>query len=99
MKTLIVPCVFAATGILAVSALVLWPLSYLEGWNSKSPITVMITAWESTVTGHYGDPSMARTERGQLILDTWAKNLAAFLSRLKAGEVKQSLREGRMPPH
>jgi hypothetical protein len=42
LKTIIVPCVFAATGILAVSALVLWPLSYLEGWNSKAPITVMI---------------------------------------------------------
>jgi creatinine amidohydrolase len=64
-----------------------------------APITVMISAWESTVTGHYGDPSMATIERGQLILDTWARNLAAFLSRLKAGEVKQSLREGRMPPH
>jgi len=42
LKTIIVPCVFAATGILAVSALVLWPLSYLEGWNSNAPITVMI---------------------------------------------------------
>jgi hypothetical protein len=42
---------------------------------------------------------MATADRGQLILDTWARNLAAFLSRLKAGEVKQSLREGRMPPH
>jgi hypothetical protein len=42
LKKIIAPCVFAATGILAVSALVLWPLSFLEGWNSNAPITVMI---------------------------------------------------------
>ena len=42
LKKIIVPCVFAATGMLAVSALVLWPLSYLEGWNSNAPITLMI---------------------------------------------------------
>jgi hypothetical protein len=42
LKKIIVPCVFTATGIFAVSALVLWPLSYLEGWNSNAPITVMI---------------------------------------------------------
>lgn len=64
-----------------------------------APITLMITAWESTVTGHYGDPSMATVERGRLILDTWAENLTRFLRRLKAGEVKTSLREEKMPAH
>ena len=42
LKKIVLPCVFGATGILAVSALVLWPLSFLEGWNSNAPITVMI---------------------------------------------------------
>ena len=42
LKKIVTPCVFAATGILAVSALVLWPLSFFEGWNSSAPITVMI---------------------------------------------------------
>ena len=64
-----------------------------------APITVMITAWESTVTGHYGDPSMATVERGRLVLDTWAVNLTRFLARLKAGEVRISLRQEEMPPH
>ena len=64
-----------------------------------APITLMISAWESTTTGHYGDPSMATAERGRLILDLWAKNLAGFLSRLKAGDVRISLRDEEMPAH
>src|SRR5207249_1283436 len=64
-----------------------------------APITIMVSAWESSLTGHYGDPSMATAQRGKLILDLWAQNLSSFLARVKSGEVKISLRDEAMPPH
>jgi len=60
LKTIVAPCVFAATGILAVSALVLWPLSFLEGWNSNAPITVMILS--AFVLGGLGAHCLDRAE-------------------------------------
>ena len=60
LKKIIVPCVFAGTGILAVSALVLWPLSFFEGWNSSAPITVMILS--AFVLGGIGAHCLDRME-------------------------------------
>jgi hypothetical protein len=64
-----------------------------------APITLMISTWESTLTGHYGDPSMATAERGRHVLDLWAQNLAGFLTRLKSGEVRITTRTEEMPAH
>lgn len=64
-----------------------------------APITLMISSWESTLTGHYGNPSMATVERGRRVLDLWAENLTRFLIRLKAGEVKITTRTEEMPAH
>ncbi len=64
-----------------------------------APITLMISSWESTLTGHYGDPSMATAERGRHVLDLWAENLASFLTRLKSGAVKITTRTEEMPAH
>lgn len=64
-----------------------------------APITLMISTWELTVTGHYGDPSMATADRGRLVLDLWAKNLTTFLARFKSGEVKITTRTEEMPAH
>jgi creatinine amidohydrolase len=64
-----------------------------------TPVNYLVSSWESTETGHYGDPSMATAERGQLVLDTWATNLAAVLRSIKEGKVKITTRMGEMPPH
>jgi len=63
------------------------------------PITFLISTWESTVTGHYGDPSKATAERGHMVLDLWAQNLTSFLKRLKSGEIKTTTRKEEMPAH
>ncbi|MFN8593819.1 MAG: creatininase family protein [Thermomicrobiales bacterium] len=64
-----------------------------------TPVSFLISTWESTETGHYGDPSMATAERGQLVLDTWATNLAAILRSVKSGEIRITTRSGNMPAH
>ncbi len=64
-----------------------------------TPVSFLVSTWESTETGHYGDPSMATAERGQLVLDTWAMNLAAILRSIKSGEIRITTRTGVMPPH
>ena len=64
-----------------------------------TPVSYLVSTWESTETGHYGDPAMATAERGHLVLDTWAANLAAVLGAIKAGHVKITTRLGEMPPH
>lgn len=64
-----------------------------------SPVSFLVSTWESTETGHYGDPSMATAERGQLVLDTWATNLATVLRAIKEGQVQITTRTGTMPLH
>ena len=64
-----------------------------------TPVSYLVSTWESTETGHYGDPSMATAERGHLVLDTWAENLASVLQAIKDGEVKITTRTGEMPSH
>lgn len=64
-----------------------------------TPVSYLVSTWESTETGHYGDPAMATAERGQLVLDTWAENLAAVLRAIKSGEVRITTRTEAMPPH
>jgi len=64
-----------------------------------SPVNFLVSTWESTETGHYGDPSMATAERGQLVLDIWATNLATVLRAIKEGQVQITTRTGTMPPH
>jgi creatinine amidohydrolase len=64
-----------------------------------TPVSYLVSTWESTDTGHYGDPSMATAERGQLVLDTWVANLASVLRAVKGGEVRITTRTGQMPPH
>ena len=58
----------------------------------ESPVNFLVTTWESTEHGHYGDPSMATAERGQLVLDTWAANLTKLLRDVKSGEIKITTR-------
>jgi creatinine amidohydrolase/Fe(II)-dependent formamide hydrolase-like protein len=64
-----------------------------------TPVSYLVSTWESTEMGHYGDPSMATAERGRLVLDTWAANLASVLRAVKNGEVRITTRTGEMPPH
>lgn len=64
-----------------------------------SPVGFLVSTWESTEYGHYGDPSMATAERGQLVLDTWAANIAKVLRDIKSGAIKITTRSGQMPPH
>lgn len=66
---------------------------------SISPANFMVTTWESTEQGHYGDPSMATVERGHLVLDTWAETLAKILRGVKSGEIQITTRFGQVPPH
>jgi creatinine amidohydrolase len=64
-----------------------------------SAANFLVTAWESTEYGHYGDPSMATVERGHMVLDAWATNLAELLRGVKSGEIKITTRHAAMPPH
>lgn len=64
-----------------------------------SPVNFLVTAWESSEYGHYGDPSMATAERGHTVLDAWADGLAGLLRGIKSGEIRVTTRSEAMPPH
>ncbi len=64
-----------------------------------SPARFMVSAWESTEYGHYGDPSKATAQRGQPVLDGWTANLTKLLRDLKSGKIKITTRSGQMPSH
>jgi creatinine amidohydrolase len=64
-----------------------------------SAVRFPVSAWESSATGHYGDPSMASRERGQLVLDKWTEKLAELFSAVKDGTIKITTRTGEMPRH
>lgn len=63
------------------------------------PVRFMVSAWESTIHGHYGDPSMATVTRGQMVLDARVEGFVKLLRDIKAGEIKITTRSEEMPPH
>ena len=55
----------AAGGIVAMSALIIWPISYLEGWRFDPLVTVMLAIALVLITAgvHYRDVLEARPDK------------------------------------
>lgn len=59
----------------------------------------MVSAWESTRFGHYGDPSRATAEYGRSVLEARATNLTKILQGIKSGQTRITTRTEPMPRH
>lgn len=59
----------------------------------------MVSAWESTRFGHYGDPSPATAEYGRSVLEARATSLAKILEGIKSGQTRVTTRSESMPRH
>jgi creatinine amidohydrolase len=63
------------------------------------PITFMVSTWESSYDGHYGDPSAATAAAGGALVDAWVDRLGALLTALKRGDLKMTTRTEPVPSH